>query len=477
MISVARPGLVSQAAVVSSHDSSKGTREGPALTRRSTGSGTSTRPWSQLPAECSEPTTVMSNSRDCSMTGDVRSNASSSSRLRAGQRVDVLDDGADAVLARLERQALLVGVRRPQQLLVLVRPGEADDGVVGPLRDGHLALQRQRLVQPDRPRPGRNGVDVADLDPLAAGLLRRRQGIGRRVVRVEQRLHRAFGHDLAVVDERAALAGLLEHPVVVAHEHQRHAVVAPQPGEVRVALALEREVAHCEDLVDDEDVGRQVRGDAERQPRVHARRVALHRRRREPLDLRELHRLLDQALRGRAAQARDRRRELRVVQPRQVGVEADAELDERDDPAALADLATGRVRHAGQALQRGALAGAVRPDQRERLAGLDAEGHVVQRLEPVAAADAVAPRHRRGDERARLAEAVLLGDAAELHGAAGDLTRHRGTAVRPGGSTRARRRRRRPRTRASPASARSSDQARRATTRGTPRRTSPSGSA
>ena len=68
-------------------------------------------------------------------------------------------------------------------------------------------------------------------------------------------------------------------------------------GHAAQAAALELGVAHGEHLVDQQDVGVEVRGDGERQPQVHARRVPLHRRVEEPLDPGELDDLVEPARR------------------------------------------------------------------------------------------------------------------------------------------------------------------------------------
>ena len=62
------------------------------------------------------------------------------------------------------------------------------------------------------------------------------------------------------------------------------------------ALLLERGVADGEHFVDEQDLGLEMRGDRERQPQVHAARVALDRRVEEPLDLREGDDLVELAL-------------------------------------------------------------------------------------------------------------------------------------------------------------------------------------
>ena len=74
------------------------------------------------------------------------------------------------------------------------------------------------------------------------------------------------------------------------------------------ALLLEARVADRQHLVDDQDLGLEVRGDGEREPHVHAARVVLHRRVDEPLDLRERDDLVELARRSRAASCRGSRR-------------------------------------------------------------------------------------------------------------------------------------------------------------------------
>ena len=59
-------------------------------------------------------------------------------------------------------------------------------------------------------------------------------------------------------------------------------------GHAPEALPLELGVADGEDLVDDQDLGLEVRGDREREPHVHAAGVALDRRVEELLDAGEV---------------------------------------------------------------------------------------------------------------------------------------------------------------------------------------------
>ena len=68
----------------------------------------------------------------------------------------------------------------------------------------------------------------------------------------------------------------------------------------------------------------------------------------------------------------------RVLRAAEVGVEAEAELEQRGDAAADAEAALGRLRGAGEDLEQRALAGAVGADDADRLAGGDLEADVAQ---------------------------------------------------------------------------------------------------
>ena len=74
------------------------------------------------------------------------------------------------------------------------------------------------------------------------------------------------------------------------------------------ALLLELRVAHRQHLVDDQDLGLEVRGHRERQPHVHAARVVLHRRVDELLDLGERDDLVELPVDLGAASCRGSRR-------------------------------------------------------------------------------------------------------------------------------------------------------------------------
>ena len=111
---------------------------------------------------------------------------------------------------------------------------------------------------------------------------------------------RGVGLHRAVLEVDAAAAERLDHRHVVADEED-----GPARGgdlvHLAEALALERGVADGQHLVDDQDLGLEVRGDREGQPHVHAARVALDRRVEELLDLRERDDLVEAAGRSRGA--------------------------------------------------------------------------------------------------------------------------------------------------------------------------------
>ena len=104
----------------------------------------------------------------------------------------------------------------------------------------------------------------------------------------------------AMVKRNRSRAQRLDRRHVVTDEEDRPAFSA-DVVHLAEALPLERGVADGENLVDDEDLRLQVRGDGEAEPHVHAARVALHRRVEELLDLGEVDDLVEPAVDLRAA--------------------------------------------------------------------------------------------------------------------------------------------------------------------------------
>src|SRR5207244_1431278 len=79
-----------------------------------------------------------------------------------------------------------------------------------------------------------------------------------------------------------------------------------------------------------------------------------------------------------------------VLAPREFGIEAAAEFEQRGDPSRHGHLSSGGSEGSGDDLQQGALAAPVTADDADGDAALDLEGHVPERpeLAPVAPAEA-----------------------------------------------------------------------------------------
>ena len=109
--------------------------------------------------------------------------------------------------------------------------------------------------------------------------------------------------------------------------------------ELLVALLLEGGVADGEHLVDEQDVGVDLDRDREAEPHAHARRVVLELEVDELLELGEGDDLVEALARLLAREAEHGRVDQDVLARGQVRVEADAQLDERREPAVDVDRA------------------------------------------------------------------------------------------------------------------------------------------
>src|SRR6185295_17883865 len=147
------------------------------------------------------------------------------------------------------------------------------------------------------------------------------------------------------------------------------------------ALFLEIAVAHRERLVDDQDVGLDLRRDREAQAHRHAGRVDLDRLVDKVAELAEL-----EDRRGLLADLLFREAEHRgvehdVLPAGELRMEPRAELEDRGDLALDLDAPSGRRGDAGEDLEQSALAGAVLADDREALAAREREAHAIERPE------------------------------------------------------------------------------------------------
>src|SRR5439155_15498818 len=206
------------------------------------------------------------------------------------------------------------------------------------------------------------------------------------VVRGRDVADRATRCDASLIEPDRAVAEALDETDVVRHEHDR----LPRPaelGDLRVALVLEVLVTDGEHLVDEQHIGIDVHRDREAEPRRHAARVRLDRRVEEAAELREALDLRHRRLGLLTREAEQRAVEVRVLASGEVGVKARAELEERGHPSLDLDRAGRRLRGAGDELEERGLPRTVRADDAEAQSTVDAEAHVLQRVDDLSGRD------------------------------------------------------------------------------------------
>ena len=118
---------------------------------------------------------------------------------------------------------------------------------------------------------------------------------------------------------------------VVGHVEDR-AVLGLHALELVEALLLEGGVAYRQHLVDEQHLGVDLDRDREPEPHAHARRVVLQLQVHELLELGERDDLVEAIARLAPREAEHDRVDHHVVARGQLGVEADAQLDERRQP-------------------------------------------------------------------------------------------------------------------------------------------------
>ncbi len=123
-----------------------------------------------------------------------------------------------------------------------------------------------------------------------------------------------------------------------------------------------------------------VRCDGEAEAHEHAGRVRAHRQIDELLELGERDDLVHHLAHACPREPVDRAVQIDVLAAGEVLVEARAELEQRGNPAAHLDAPGGRLDDLGDQPEKRRLAGAVPADQPDRLAGLDGQRDVAQRL-------------------------------------------------------------------------------------------------
>ncbi len=204
-----------------------------------------------------------------------------------------------------------------------------------------------------------------------------------------------------------------EHEGLPARDEALHALVA---------LALELLVADREGLVHEQDVGVDVGGDRERQPRGHPGREGPDGRVDELLQLRPGDDAVEAPPGLGPREAEEGALEHDVLASRQLAVEAEPELEDGRDSAGDVDAALRGRQDAGDDAEERALARAVSPDQSDALAGHDREVDRVQGLEVVVSDLPLQPADRVFLERA---DALPRNAVAQRHLLEADRGRHR----------------------------------------------------
>ena len=248
---------------------------------------------------------------------------------------------------------------------------------------GTAGRERAHLTVLVFARDGDPGERV--LAPAVAILAReeilRHDVLERLQISADRPVDRRIDFDLAVMEEDAAAAERLYDRHVVADEEDGPAL-ARDPAHLPETLLLECEVPDGEHLVDEQDLRLQMRGDREREPDLHTARVALDRRVEEVVDLGKRDDLVEAALDLPLPHPEDRAVEVDVLAPRQLGVKADSDLEQRAHATANVCEAVGRLRDPREDLQQRRLACAVAADDPDDLAGLDLERDVAERPDP-----------------------------------------------------------------------------------------------
>ena len=327
---------------------------------------------------------------------------------RVGAHADTRDRRCDGVAGGREP------VLQPQPHRRELAGGEVSGRTEGPLRGGrehrsagvvanrdaearviergvdtHLDAHGDRFAVGDRDDPRARGILEPGVDDVGVavvgapvivaalvGKLMNGAPEVQRVVAVRHIRRVADRHHAALLEQHRAVAEALDRAHVVRHEEDRAALLL-QPEELVEALLLEAGVADREHLVDQQHVGIDLDRDREREAHRHARGVVLQPHVEEVLELGEGDDRVEARLGLLAREAEHDRVEDHVVARREVDVEADAQLDERRQPAAHVHPAGVDVVDPGQALQQRALAAAVAPDDAEELAPRDVHADVV----------------------------------------------------------------------------------------------------
>ena len=128
------------------------------------------------------------------------------------------------------------------------------------------------------------------------------------------------------------------------------------------ASVLENQITHSQSLIRQQDIGVHVNGNRERQAHEHSAGVGLDRLVHEISDLREASDGVEALFHGGRIETQDGPVHENILPPRELGIEAATQFQERRDFAAHQAVAARLPHDSSQNLQQRALARAVLPD-------------------------------------------------------------------------------------------------------------------
>lgn len=167
----------------------------------------------------------------------------------------------------------------------------------------------------------------------------------------------------------------------MAHKQNRPSLFVADLIHLSHALFLEFGVADGEDFVDEEDFGVEMGGYGEGEADVHAAGVAFYGGIQELFDLGEVDDGVEVLFDLGFAHAEDRAVQVDIFAPRELGMEAGADLEQACHSAFDRDSAGRGFGDAAEDLEQRRLARAVAADDAHALALFDVEGDVLQRPE------------------------------------------------------------------------------------------------
>ena len=191
-------------------------------------------------------------------------------------------------------------------------------------------------------------------------------------VSVDDLLGIAAQLDFGFVDPQRLVGHLLDEAEAVGHEDDG-LVAAAELADLVEALVNEGLVTHREHFVDQENIRIDVDRNREPEAHVHAGGVSLDRSIDELLELSELHDVVEAIVDFLFRQPQHDAVDEDVLAAGDLGMKAGAELDERGDATVHRDRPRVGFRDPGNDFEKGALPGAVSPDNRERRSLADVE--------------------------------------------------------------------------------------------------------